>query len=525
MNSNQRIEKETQIDDFIEYCKNRKMSIAIIFLVAFAVYAVWAFQDFISFDAEGFYSKENGIVWYEQWLGLGRWAFCLLKDILGVKVINPFFSITIFLLCFPLSSVVWSYLFYLWGGAGKVVSKYDSLIFSAIFLIHPIWTLQFAYRNQIEVLCIIMVLLPVSMVVFTKWLNSKKKIYAIMAMVGIVFCFSGYQSFIIVYIEAIAIYFLYYLLEIQDGQEKEKEFYNRLIRVAVYSIVAFVLYQVIFRLICRFSSGVGLAYDSYLSGATKWKTESISTCINNIYEFIKMSVVGDGKVYNSLFLVEIIVLCIITCHGFVRKNKLKIWQVLVNVGIVLIPFLIVFVSADKNMVSRSQLAFVLAVAFLGMYEFNYIRNILSGRVSRGCKQAVMIIIVLCIVMPQMQMNTRLLYSDYKVLYNDYEMMSYIYNLALYKGANEGDAIVFIGGHSNAVDETIVEYEVIGFSYFEVTPLDPMKCIEAMQGYGFRVRQPSETEIQYAENKKDSMPCWPSNDSVVVENGIIIVRLS
>ena len=518
--------KKTQIDKFMEYCKERKLSIAIIYLFVFAVYGAWAFQDFVSFDAEGFYSKETGIIWYTQWLELGRWAFCILKKILGVEVINPFFSITVFLICFPFSSVMWSYLFHLWGGfSSKVSSKYDIVIFGVIFLVHPIWTLQYAYRNQIEVFCIIMVLLPVSMLAFTKWMEEKKVIYGVISMMGIVFCFSGYQSFIIVYIEAIAIYFLLYIMKVQCSEAIEKEFFNRLIRVAVYSIVAFVLYQLIFRLVCKFFLEDALAYDSYLSSVTKWKTESTLTCINNIVEFLKMSIAGDGKVYNCLFLIEIIVLCVITIHTFFQKKKLKIWQALVNIGVVLIPFLIVFVSADKYMVSRSQLAVVLAIAFLGKYELNYICDILGKKVSKGCKQAVMIIILLCIVFPQMQMNTRLLYSDYKVLYNDYEMMSRIYNLALYKGANEGDAIVFIGERSNITDETVVEYEVIGFSYFEVTSLDPMKCIEAMQGYGFSVRQPSESEMQYAEGRKDSIPCWPSSDSVVVENGIIIVRLS
>lgn len=97
--------------------------------------------------------------------------------------------------------------------------------------------------------------------------------------------------------------------------------------------------------------------------------------------------------------------------------------------------------------------------------------------------------------------------------------------ALKKGAHEGDAIVFLGVHSNYADETIIENEVIGFSYFESIPLISMKVVEAMQAYGFNVSKPSVEQTEYAQSLKDSMECYPSDNCVVIENGLIIVRLS
>ena len=79
---------------FLDFCKENIGYIIMVFFSTIAIYGAWAFQYFITFDAEGLYlntSRINVNIWYMQWIELGRWAFIVLKKILGVVSINPFF--------------------------------------------------------------------------------------------------------------------------------------------------------------------------------------------------------------------------------------------------------------------------------------------------------------------------------------------------------------------------------------------------------------------------------------------------
>ena len=74
-------------------------------------------------------------------------------------------------------------------------------------------------------------------------------------------------------------------------------------------------------------------------------------------------------------------------------------------------------------------------------------------------------------------------------------------------------------------EAFVEYEMIGLSYFEITYQDHEKVIEAMIGYGFEVTKPNLQQRQYAQDRSHDMGTYPAEDSIVVENGLIVVKLS
>ncbi len=109
---------EEKMKSFKEFCRENTNYILATFLATIAIYGAWAFQYFISFDAEGMYLDTSRIAinsWYMQWIGLGRWAFVVLKKALGILAINPFFSIGIFLIFFPMSTILWNYLFESWG--------------------------------------------------------------------------------------------------------------------------------------------------------------------------------------------------------------------------------------------------------------------------------------------------------------------------------------------------------------------------------------------------------------------------
>ncbi len=515
---------ESELDRLYRYCVRNKYIVFFFFFLVLAVYGAWVFKDFVTFDAEGFYSLEHGSIWYGHWLARGRWGFYYLKKLLGVTLINPFFSATVFLFCFPFSAALWCYLLEEWG-RGALASGWGKILFGILYLTHPIWATQFAYRNQMEVISVTLVLMPVTMIFFTRWLEHGKicSVGGLFALAGTIFCFAGYQSFVLIYLFALAVYFFCLVQNEKEAGEKGREYYRRLIRAAVFSILAYLIYSGLSALIRKIYGYNNLAA-AFAKENFLWATHGFRESLKSLILYLLQAFLGDGQVYTCVLGIECLLLFILWIRYLRKKGNLRGWYTLIVCGMLIVPFVTSLLMAGTA-VNRQQLALVFAIAFLGWYELDVCREWMARRWRRSAAQTVLAGIVLAAFLAQGQMNTRLLYTDYKVLEQDYRMMTRIYEQAMRKGAKEGDTIVFVGVYANTPDETIVENEVVGFSYFEVTEIDPAKAAQAMQAYGFRVMTPDFPDYDRAEELAEEMECWPSEESIVVEDGLIVVRLS
>lgn len=403
------------------------------------------------------------------------------------------------------------------------------IIFSTIYLSHPIWSLQFSYRNQMEMICIVMVILPIAVALFTQELDKEGgKILSFNMIVSLlltVCCFGSYQSFMFMFAEAIILYFV---IRLYNGKEnpKSKVFWKKILLVLIYTMIAYVLFNEIAKFMCkRHDVGYGAAY---LESQFKWFSNPVSDNMKTILGYIFNTAWGDGVVYTKILAVEVCVLIILFAAKCVKEKKFLCIECLCIMAMLMIPYLLTVVTANE-VVHRSQFTFVFLVAFLAAYEIEIILSLVTPK-------TVTKFFVLCImglfsftVLTQIQMTTKLLYSDYAVMNLDEIQMREIYYEALSKGAHEGDAIVLIGGKGKAgyLYDTITGYEVVGYSYFEHTATyGNDKLIEAMRAYGMNVIKPTDEQIQHAYEMIDEMDCWPSGEnSIRVEDGLIIVCLS
>ena len=508
--------KETLFDGIIDYMKSKKAEIHILYIVCICLFGIWMFNDFVSFDAEGFYSIGNGTKWYSQWIGLDRWAFVLLKSLLGVKVINPFFSVTVFLICFPLSSILWSYLVYLWKDRTSVC--WDLLIFGLFYISHPIWVLQFAYRNQMEVCSIILTLLPVGMICLTRWLEDDSGIDFVFALVLIIFCFGGYQSFTFMYGTAAAVYLLFYA-----DRHSSKEMLKLFGRLIVFTLLAFIGYKLIaLAVIHYFGIDAGM-YKGYLLEQILWTSKPLAECLYNIFIYIKESCFGKWPVFTALYSVLAILFIITSVSAAARRKTNLGWTILADLGILAIPFALTIMMANSAVI-RSQFAFVLSLAFMAMYLYQRYQGLLeSEKIPQRPGQILLAGCLLLSLVPQINDATRLMYTDYRTMAGDHERMQQIYYQAVRLGAKDNDAIVFINNAEMKPEEITADFEVVGYSYFQV--IDKNKLAEAMQAYGYPVSIASDAQKKYAETLKDSMKIWPSEGSILVKDKLIIVRLS
>ena len=508
--------------DFYEYCRKRILNIIIIFFCTAAVYCVWLSHNIVTFDAEGLYSLK-GIDWYKQWIAIDRWSLVVLKRLLNVFFINPFFSAAVFLIMFPLSVILWNYCFYNWRNRQE--STPASIVFSLIYLTHPIWALQFGYRNQMEVITIEMALVPIAMLYMTSGMESGNKFKVFLAFLLAVFCFGGYQSFIFLFADACAAFLFIRAITLSNGEEKR--YLKQFCFILLFVVAAFLAHLIISKIFqVMFHTAASEA--AYLSGQFHWGKLPFSQNLEVIHRYLKQSLFGDAYVFDALYAASGALGLGIALKECIRKKHTfrTAFIILTFAGVLIIPFLLELVTAAE-IVIRSQFAFVFSIAFLCGYITVWITEKEIMKNNRYAVPTILTaIFALFILFPQVQRNTRLLYTDVRVMEEDERHFTQIYYTALEKGAHPGDPICFVGGKTYFLDPTFSEYEIIGFSYFEYTAYyDCGKAVEAMRAYGMDVTYPTPEETERAEKLSKEMGIWPSGeDGIRVDNGLIIVRL-
>lgn len=511
--------KPTVFDDFLAYCNQKNISILFAYILTLILFGMWAYHDIVTFDAEGFYSRSGGEKWYAQWIAIGRWGLVFLKHLLNVVVINPYFSVSMMLLCFPLAAILWGYALYRWSGQAK--SQFIDAVFTAVFLSHPVWALQFSFRNQMEIISFVLVLSGFQMILFGEWMKKRGVVLGILLLFLTTFLFSCYQAFLFLYLEGVAIWFFF---DMQKGyKENKKSYWINFVRAIILTITAYALYSIITKVVIHTISPEEAKAGSYLKGMILWN-EGVREGLQRLFHYLKIAFWGDGVVYTVLYGVAAMVF-LFYIISIVLSGKIFFPAVLVYFGIVGLPFLLEIFSAGI-LASRAQFSFVLALAFMTTIGLEWVLNTALKKLPRLIYQIMIIVVISVIVFPQINLQSRLLYTDVKVMEEDREKMGQIYYQALQQGAAQGDALVFIGGFSNYYSDTEKELEIIGYSYFEYTAqFNSQKAVEAMQAYGYNVTSPTEEQVDQAKEEAGSMGTWPGKDGIRILPGVIIVRLS
>ncbi|WP_029323439.1 glucosyltransferase domain-containing protein [Butyrivibrio sp. AE3004] len=513
------MERENVIGVINKNIKKRFLFVISAYVFAIFVFGMWAFKDIVSFDAEGFYSLETGKKWYDQWLVLGRWGFVLLKKILGVTSINPFFSITVFFICFPMSIIIWNILLEEWSGRK---SNLASAVFLGLYMTNTVWALQFAYRNQIEVCSIVMVLLPVGVAYFGRYIQNRLKRDAIIAYIILTFSCGCYQSFFVMYMEGALLFFFYYLIKCRDKEIPVKKIWNDIFRAFIFTIIIFASYLLITK-ITYLILGIN-TLNSYTSNQLNWTKQSLAKSVSVIWDCIVQKSFGN-QVFTAIYGIECLCLDVLAVIWIREKKQYRVTMILLVVFLELCPYALIIATATEN-VDRALFGYGLGVAALSWLCLTGIYELLPKTNKKILYEWICLASIICFVMPQMQLSTRLLWTDVRVLERDYEKMSLIYEKALSLGAKEGDAICFTGTKENRKNDSFLEYEVVGVSYFEADPTLNFneRIIDAMQAYGYIFVYPSEEQVEIANENQKDMPCWPQEGGIKVNDGLVIVKL-
>lgn len=507
------------VRDLRQYCERRSLAIVATYVVFLALFGMWAFHDMVTFDAEGFYSFEGGAKWYAQWIALGRWGFVALKGVLGVIAINPYFSAGMLVALFPLSAILWSFALDRWSGEER--PAWMLVLFCALVMSHPVWAQQFSYRNQMEVMSLALVLAPVGMIFLGEFVRRGSLACGVLSVLVATLLFGCYQSFIFMYVEAVCILLL---LGVRSGDIKRP--WRSLLCCIGFLVVSFVAYEIINKVVTMVVLGSGASDGSYLSGQFQWGKRSLLENVVSILVYVKHTAFGDGVQFGPALAVEGVALLGMLVFWIARRREHVAFLALICLGVLASPYLLEVATAGEIVV-RSQFALVLALAFLAVFELDAPVRALEGRLGkRALPMAATVAVALVAVVFQAQQQSRLFYTDVATMDEDREVMGQLFYQAMAKGARPGDAFCAVGSRTNTLLDTMVESEVVGYSYFEHSGIyGPEKMIEAMRGYGFDVAYPSKEQMDAARAESETMAVWPCAGSVSVHDGYYVVRFS
>ncbi len=348
--------------EFGDYFQKNVVLLAGLYLAMTAVWGSWLVKDTVTFDAEGLYSLDSARSWYHQWFVLGRWMLVVLKKLLGVYAINPYFSNAVVFTLFPLSAFLWLFFMEKWNRESSPVSR---IAFLLLYIAHPVWAYQFSYRMHMEVLTIAMTAMPLGMYFITEWLENNSRTACAAAYFILLCCFGCSAAFMFVYAAAGCIWFFIYLN--RDYSKNNRKLLKIAAKTMGFTIILYASWRLISQL-TGYNKNTPYVADQY-----RWGKDSFSICINRIINYIDRTMFGNERGFNALYGIVTILFIVLLFSELLRKKNNAVLRLVLGLAICSIPYALEFITAG-SIVYRSLFSFPLSCAFMGAYNIKAIAS-------------------------------------------------------------------------------------------------------------------------------------------------------
>lgn len=516
-----------EIKSIQKFFKERKGILVGFFILMAISHGAMLFSDVMSIDTEIVISDPEWC--YRNWTEIGRPALVALKAMTGTLQYNPYLAGIITFIGLPISCFIIIY-FMIKMGRGIGQETLAAAAAGMIILTHPILTEQLSFGLQSAEICLGFALVGAAAYWAVCWATGQSKGRWILAVVGAIFTFLLYQSFVFLYISMVIEYlFLYAFGKGRDEGKKAGLWIGKSIFLFA---AAFGVYTVLVRL---FFTG-----SDYLNSNNYW---IFSTAQENIVRILKNFILyfaGDSIFHTGYMLVIYILLAIAVILRF-RAGEAVInkWVFLILAGEFLMPFLMVFALGGPPQSYRAELDVVFAegamaysAVLLGYEGGNGLdkRLFLRGKRTLG-------IIALCVAVligwEQLGITLRM-YKTREAFYEKDAFMAYqiCEEIDRLQGEDRETYPVYIAGkYRLKLDSPAFETgETMGATFFGWMD-DPVFHNKRVLGFltslGYQYCGLEQEEIIQLEESgfADGIPSWPQEGSVSLKEGIIIVKLS
>lgn len=433
-----------------------------------------------------------------SWLGISRFSLVFLKWLTSIFPFSIFLTNWFTVVFFFLASCFTYYNF------AFLCSKFQStkkMIFFLFFLgSSPIYLEQFNFTLQSLEISFCFCLLQIGIYSFLNYFMKGSKKYFFLSLFCILFSFGAYQSFVLMFLTEMFLFF--YLLVIDKKWEKD-DIFKFLKYAFLFFFLSFLGYYFIGKLVISIFS---VPPNHYLKDQIGWFTNPFWVSIKNILKDIERLYFGYRKevwqftILNTFFVIVLFYKIFLKCRD---KNYFVAFLLFL---FFFLPLLMTFLLGNASPI-RSYFSLPILLAFVFCQE----------DLSRKWYKAILIVGIFC----QFAVMWTLEYGDYIRFLKDKEMASHIYETV--KDDLSLRALVFVGSLSSFPQDSIVQGEAMGISFFNHYGLSD-RASTFLKSLGYDLVEDREFIPEATILMKD-FPSYPDANSILITDSHVIVKLS
>lgn len=510
------MEKVIDRRQFQEYYRKNRFSIGIAVVFLVVAYGIKIFQIAFSHDTEAIISVPESL--YDSWMTMGRFGLILLKKIFGIYTFNPYLASMLMFLTMVAGVIVWGYLFYVLT-SNKMWYAKASWILPVIFFTTPMMAEQISFLLQAFEVSFSVMLLGCALIMMWHAIIAGKYLWHIPAFFVSALVFSVYQTTVPLFVTAAAAGFIVYY------QKREKSWWTVLLQLVGSFGVSFLIYEGANKVIMKVQ---GISTTSYISDQLMWTTLPAEKCIDNILKHIGDVLTGEGFYYSVSFGIACTLGILFLVLRWKKSLKEYYLYCIANVVFIFTPFLMTVLMGQEPKM-RTQLGIGFVTGFYLQYTVIWFGT--AGKKIQRAAGNVILCVALLFCFQQASKTADMFYTEYLQYQEDVRLALKISDRIdmLNLGEQPQEPVVFVGARIPQLNESgIRDLENIGHSFFEwsfTTGYGSFIMRNFMSSIGYQYNSPTEAQIQIAEKAAGDMGIWPSESSVQLVEGVIVVRLS
>lgn len=501
---------------FGKYCRENKNSIGLAGVFLIIAYGIKVFQIAFSHDTEAIISVPDSL--YNSWMTMGRYGLIFLKKVLGLYTFNPYLAAILMFLTMLAIVVIWGYLFFILTEKSENYSKV-SWIFPVIFLTTPMMAEQVSFLLQAFEVSLAILILGVILLMIWHGIFTGHYLWYFPVVVFSALIFSVYQTMVPLFVSGAAATFLICY------QKRAGSWWTVIFHLIGNFCAGLLVYEIVNKVVMRL---LGITTTSYISDQLMWGTLSVSECLDNIWNHICAAFSGQGFYYSVSFGVAVIIAVFSVVFQWRKGVKEYYLYVIASIVFVMTPFLMTILMGQEPKM-RTQLG----LGFVTGFYFQYAAARFGHEGKKHKKSLACAVLCLAILFSfhQSTKAADMFYTEYVQYQEDVRLALKISDRIdmLDLGETPEEPLVFVGARSPRLNNSgIRNLENIGHSFYEwsfTTGYGSFIMRNFMASIGYYYNSPTEEQIAAAEQAAQSMGVWPASDSVKLDNGVIVVRLS
>ncbi|MDT1957612.1 glucosyltransferase domain-containing protein [Carnobacterium divergens] len=496
--------------------ESKPLIIVTLFFIILTYGIKLAYLDY-SIDTEAIITNFGGQM--AAWRTIDRIGLVFSKKLFSQNFFNPFVAnfltyFFLFLTCFLLCYLIYRIL-------GKYTNKIGLLSLTIIFLTHPIFAEQFNFILQSFEVSLAMFFIVLALLLTYFSIETKKKLFALPAIILVSWAFLTYQALLLFYIAG-AIASVLLILHVQQNETSDFKLMDYCFIILKYLIVFVGSLILAKALIYLNSKLITTAGSAYLSQQILWGKLPLDDILDRITTQIKIAVLGKGLFYNYSFLLTILLTVPILISKIIKKVHFIYLEIFCLALLYLSPFLLTIFIGNAEAIRAQMPTVQFVIAFNFYYVLLHFKN--------NILQKILFIVSIIIAFQQSTTTANLLYSEHVKFNEDVTFANRINTQLDSLGINNPSdySLLILGAHTPK-SSALIPGESLSHSFFAwdigTTYGTSIRTVGFMNTLGYPFKLPNENDAILGSTIREELSNFPSKNSIKIVDKTIFIKLS